>query len=86
MTASIGWYRAGSGGSGERAGRDRARAADRHPDHRPVAGADPLFPRAWSDRLDVFFSDVDLRWLDDAGHFTPLEAPEVFAAAIRERR
>ena len=53
---------------------------------------DPLFPRAWSDRLDVFFSDVDLRWLDGAGHFTPLEAPEVVrggdprAALAREVR
>ena len=86
MTASIGWYRAGSGGV--------ARAlAETEPEQRIATPTtvlwqehDPLFPRAWSDRLDVFFSDVDLRWLDGAGHFTPLEAPEAFAAAIRERR
>ena len=71
-------------GSPERGGDDRS--ADRDAHHGAVAGARPALPRAWSDRLDVFFSDVDLRWLDGAGHFTPLEAPEVFAAAIRERR
>ena len=86
MTASIGWYRAGSGGVA-------SALAETEPEQRVATPTtvlwqehDPLFPRAWSDRLDVFFSDVDLRWLDAAGHFTPLEAPEVFAAAIRERR
>ena len=86
MTASIGWYRAGSGGVAQRAGGDGAGAADRHAHHGAVAGARPALPARVVDRLDVFFSDVDLRWLDGAGHFTPLEAPEVFAAAIRERR
>ena len=86
MTASIGWYRAGSGGVA-------SALAETAPEQRIATPTtvlwqehDPLFPRAWSDRLDVFFSAVDLRWLDGAGHFTPLEAPEVFAAAIRERR
>ena len=46
---------------------------------------DPLFPRAWSDRLDAFFSAVELVELDGAGHFTPVEAPEEFASAIRGR-
>lgn len=45
---------------------------------------DPLFPRAWSDRLDRFFSDFELRPLDGIGHFTPLEAPRPFADAIDE--
>ena len=86
MTASIGWYRAGSGGVA-------SALAETEPEQRIATPTtvlwqehDPLFPREWSDRLDVFFSDVDLRRLDGAGHFTPLEAPEVFAAAIRERR
>ena len=43
---------------------------------------DPLFPRDWSDRLDDFFTDVTLTYLDDAGHFTPREAPRAFAAAV----
>ena len=47
-----------------------------------MAEHDPLFPRAWSDRLDEFLADVTLRPLDGVGHFTPLEAPEAFAAAI----
>ena len=46
---------------------------------------DPLFPRAWSDRLDEWFSDVTLHPLDGVGHFVPVEAPEAFADAIRQR-
>ena len=43
---------------------------------------DPLFPREWSDRLGEFFAAAELTWLDGAGHFSPLEAPERFAAAV----
>jgi pimeloyl-ACP methyl ester carboxylesterase len=43
---------------------------------------DPLFPRAWSDRLDDFFTNVRLRYVDGVGHFTPLECPREFAAAL----
>ena len=43
---------------------------------------DPLFPREWSDRIGEFFADQRLTWLDGAGHFSPLEAPGAFAAAV----
>ena len=43
---------------------------------------DPLFPREWSDRIGEFFADARLSWLDGAGHFSPLEAPGEFAAAV----
>jgi pimeloyl-ACP methyl ester carboxylesterase len=36
------------------------------------------------DRLDAFFSAVTLRALPGAGHFSPLEASDRFAEAIRE--
>jgi pimeloyl-ACP methyl ester carboxylesterase len=86
FTASIAWYRAGSGtvamSLAERAPEpgDRIRRPTRvlWPEH------DPLFPRAWADRLGEFFSDVMLTDLPGAGHFSPLEAPEAFATAIRE--
>jgi pimeloyl-ACP methyl ester carboxylesterase len=45
---------------------------------------DPIFPLAWSDRLDDFFTDLRLERLPGVGHFTPLEATEKFAGAIRE--
>ncbi|HJU00557.1 MAG TPA: alpha/beta hydrolase, partial [Actinomycetes bacterium] len=45
---------------------------------------DPLFPPAWSDRLGEFFADVRVRHLAGVGHFTPVEAPEAFAAAVRD--
>ena len=44
---------------------------------------EPLFPRAWGDRLDEFFADVVVTDLPGAGHFSPLEAPEAWAEAIR---
>jgi pimeloyl-ACP methyl ester carboxylesterase len=43
---------------------------------------DPLFPREWSDRIGEFFAAAELTWLDGAGHFSPLEAPAAFAAAV----
>lgn len=86
FTASISWYRAGSGTVATSA-REQAPAPDGRiatpltvlwPEH------DPLFPRAWSDRLAEFFTHADLRLLDGAGHFVPVEAPAAFAAAVLE--
>jgi pimeloyl-ACP methyl ester carboxylesterase len=85
--ASVNWYRAGSGTVATSAREQAPAAAGRigvpvtvlWPEH------DPLFPRAWSDRLDEFFTDVDLRLLDGPGHFVPVEAPDAFAAAVLER-
>jgi pimeloyl-ACP methyl ester carboxylesterase len=46
---------------------------------------DPIFPYAWSNRLSVFFANYSLERLNGVGHFTPLEATDRFAAAIRSR-
>ena len=46
---------------------------------------DPLFPPAWSDRVDLFFADAEVRDLPGSGHFVPLEAPEAFATALAGR-
>jgi pimeloyl-ACP methyl ester carboxylesterase len=86
FTASIGWYRAGSGtvarSLAERtpAPRDRIAAPTRvlWPEH------DPLFPVDWSDRLQEFFSDVTVTRLSGCGHFSPLEASDAFASAIHD--
>lgn len=84
FTASIGWYRAGSGtvatSLAERAPAERIDVPARvlWPEH------DPLFPREWGDRLDAYFSRVTVTPMPGAGHFSPLEAPEAFAVAIRE--
>jgi pimeloyl-ACP methyl ester carboxylesterase len=85
MTASVAWYRAGSGMVAMSLAEQAPAPEDRvavpmtvlWPEH------DPLFPRAWSDRLGEFFSDVEVEPLDGVGHFTPVEAPEAVAAAIR---
>ena len=85
FTASIQWYRAGSG-TAERAqaettpdpaGRLATPAVVLWPEH------DPLFPREWSDRIGDFFGAARLRLVDGAGHFAPLEYPQVLAEEIR---
>jgi pimeloyl-ACP methyl ester carboxylesterase len=83
FTASVGWYRAGVGGLARVVAEHAPVPAERitvptwvlWPDH------DPLFPPAWSDRLDQFFADVRLQHID-SGHFVPLERPREFAAAV----
>lgn len=82
FAASIGWYRAGAGAV--------ARALDETPPARRIEVPttvlwpefDPLFPRAWSDQLDEWFAAAQLQLVDGVGHFVPVEAPEVFAAAV----
>jgi pimeloyl-ACP methyl ester carboxylesterase len=85
-TASIAWYRAGSGAVARSLAEQAPAPGDRLA--LPVTVLwpefDPLFPRAWSDRLDEFFSDLTVRPLDGVGHFTPLEAPAEFAGAIHD--
>jgi pimeloyl-ACP methyl ester carboxylesterase len=87
VTASVAWYRAGSGmvamSLAEQAPAPHERIAV--PATILWPEFDPLFPRAWSDRLSAFFSAVELEFLDGVGHFTPVEAPEAFADAIRRR-
>ena len=46
---------------------------------------DAIFPYRWSDQLDVFFRNYTLERLNGIGHFTPLEATDRFAEAIKQR-
>ncbi|TCK22589.1 alpha/beta fold hydrolase [Pseudonocardia endophytica] len=85
FVASIGWYRAGGGVVARSLAETVPDPADRitvpttfvWPEH------DPLFPRAWSDRLDEFFADVSVVPADGVGHFVPVEDPDTFAGAVR---
>ena len=85
FSASIGWYRSGSGTVATSLSERPPSPADRiaapttvlWPEH------DPLFPPAWSDRVGEFFSGATVRELPGAGHFSPLEAPVPWADAIR---
>jgi pimeloyl-ACP methyl ester carboxylesterase len=87
FTRSTAWYRAGSGAVAsalaevvpDPGDRIAAPATILWPEH------DPLFPLAWSDRVDLFFAAAAVRELPGSGHFVPLEAPEAFAQAVRER-
>ncbi len=84
FTASIGWYRAGSG-TVARSLAETAPAPDDRlatptqvlwPEH------DPLFPLQWSDRLEEFFADLSFSSVPGAGHFVVVEAPAVVAASV----
>jgi pimeloyl-ACP methyl ester carboxylesterase len=85
FTASVNWYRAGGGTTAVATTETAPAPEDRlgtptvvlWPEH------DPLFPREWSDRLEEFFSQVRLRFVDGAGHFAPLEFPDVIAEEVR---
>jgi pimeloyl-ACP methyl ester carboxylesterase len=86
FAASIGWYRAGAGtvavANAERPPRRNERLAT--PTTALWPDSDPLFPTAWSDRLDDHFEAAELRVLRGVGHFVPLEAPDAVARAVRE--
>lgn len=85
FTASLGWYRAGAGAVAASLRERPPARADRIAVPTTVLwpDCDPLYPRAWSDRLDDFFSDAVLRFVDGVGHFAPREYPVEFAAAVR---
>jgi pimeloyl-ACP methyl ester carboxylesterase len=87
FVASINWYRSGSGTVAMSLAERPPAPSERIAVPTTVLWQeyDPLFPRAWSDRLDDHFADVQVRSLDGIGHFTPLEAPGEFADAILER-
>jgi pimeloyl-ACP methyl ester carboxylesterase len=87
FTASIAWYRSGAGTVARSLTERPPAPLDRlavpttvlWPEH------DPLFPVAWSDRLDEFFADVEVQVLAGVGHFVPMQAPDAVADAIRRR-
>jgi pimeloyl-ACP methyl ester carboxylesterase len=84
FTASIAWYRSGAGAVAS------ALAELTSPPPEPIPhpttvlwpAHDPLFPRAWADRLDTYFAAATITDLRDAGHFSSLEAPDAWATAI----
>jgi len=87
FAASLGWYRCSSNPVTAYTAETTPVPADRITVPTTVLWQefDPIFPRSWSDRLNDFFVDVTLEMLDGVGHYTPLEAPEEFAAAIKKR-
>jgi pimeloyl-ACP methyl ester carboxylesterase len=83
FTASIGWYRAGSGTVAQSLAETVPERPIAQPTHILWPEHDPLFPRAWADRLGHFFADFTITDLPGVGHFSPLEAPDAWAEAIR---
>jgi pimeloyl-ACP methyl ester carboxylesterase len=85
FTASIAWYRAGSGTVATSLREQAPEPSERLGVPTTVLWPelDPLFPPAWGDRLTDFFAEVTVTPLPGIGHFVPLEAPGDLAAAIR---
>jgi pimeloyl-ACP methyl ester carboxylesterase len=85
FVASIGWYRAGAGMVATSLRERPPAPGDRiaQPTRVLWPENDPLFPAEWSDRLDAYFRGVTVTAVAECGHFSPLEAPQAFAAAIR---
>ncbi len=85
FTASVNWYRAGAGTAAAAAAEVTPAPADRLATPTAVLWPelDPLFPRAWADRIGQFFSQARLRPVDGVGHFAPLEYSAVIAEEIR---
>jgi pimeloyl-ACP methyl ester carboxylesterase len=89
FAASIAWYRAGAGAVAQSAAERPPAPDDRLGVPTTVLWGEhePLFPLAWSDRLDEFYADVELEVLDGVGHFAPVEAPaRVAEATVRALR
>ena len=87
FTASVGWYHSSSSPDTAYVAEIAPEPAGRIDTPTTVLWQefDPIFPREWSDRLDEFFTDVSLEMLDGVGHYTPLEAPDRLASAIKKR-
>lgn len=85
FAASVAWYRSGAGTVAVSAAEVAPEPEDRISVPTTVLWPelDRLFPREWGDRLDEFFTDVTVKDVDGAGHYAPLEAPQVFAGAVR---
>jgi pimeloyl-ACP methyl ester carboxylesterase len=84
FAASIAWYRAGAGSVAMSSSEQAPDPGDRIPVPTAVlwGDQDPLFPFEWSDRLGDFFTAATVTRLPGSGHFTPLERPREFAAAV----
>ena len=83
---SINWYRSGSAAVARALAEQTPDPADRiaPPTTHAVARARPAVPARLVGQGRRLVRRADLRFVDGVGHFVPLEAPEVFAAAIRE--
>ena len=86
-SCSIAWYRTSSSPVPAYVNETVPKPADRIRTPTTVLWQefDPIFPKEWSDRLDEFFADVSLEMLNGVGHYTPLEATDRFASAIKKR-
>jgi pimeloyl-ACP methyl ester carboxylesterase len=85
--ASVNWYRSSGNPVTAYAGETKPSPGERLATPTTILwqDQDAIFPYRWSDQLDAFFQDYILERLRGIGHFTPLEATDRFAEAIKQR-
>jgi pimeloyl-ACP methyl ester carboxylesterase len=85
--ASLGWYRSVGNPVTAYAQEEIPAASERLTTPTTILWQefDAIFPRAFSDRLDKFFTNYELELLDGVGHFTPIEATDRFGQVIKKR-
>ena len=85
FTASMGWYRSSGNPVTAYTQEVTPKASERLTTPTTILWQehDPIFPTAWSDRIGEFFTDYEVEFLPGVGHYTHLEATDVFAGAIR---
>ena len=85
--ASVNWYRSSSNPVTAYAAESRPSPGKRLATPTTILwqDQDPIFPYRWSNQLGAFFEDYSLERLSGTGHFTPLEATDRFAEAIKQR-
>jgi nucleoside-diphosphate-sugar epimerase len=73
-----------SGGTRQRSAKRSTRLSPSSGKPRAVVMAGQLVSetQAWSDRLDDFFANVRVEFVDNVGHVTPLECPSDFDGAL----
>jgi pimeloyl-ACP methyl ester carboxylesterase len=76
IKGSIQYYRARSGARGKEASADPKSLQITHKTSVLWGVKDPVMLATWSDRLDDYFTNLELKLLPGIGHFVPFEDPK----------
>lgn len=85
--ASVQWYRSTGNPVTAYAAETKPEASDRLTTPTSIIWQelDAIFPQAWADCLDDFFTDYTYIPVPGIGHYTPLEATDLFVEEIQKR-
>jgi pimeloyl-ACP methyl ester carboxylesterase len=84
IKGSLQYYRARSGARNKEAALDPKTLQINHKTTVLWGEKDPVMLSEWSDQLDLYFTNMELKLLQGIGHFVPFEASEAVIDAILE--